>query len=406
MAMYAKRKALYVLWGLATLALAYTAWGVGQRYLGAGEADGLIGGSGRIEGAEVTVATKAFGRIERLLVKEGERVEKGQLLMVISSDQLQAQLESALAEALASEGQVKREEENLRFWGSKVKEARVALKLATREAAERIDQARAALEAAEADLAKAEADLERARKNLIRYETLYQEEGIPLQVVDHAKAAKQASEAQVEGAKKEVEQAKAALRLTEAGQLIVALRERELQSTLAMRDQAKEALATAQARVKAAKARVREVEATLGDTRIVSPASGTIIAKLVEEGEVVTPGSPLLTLVDLGDLSLKIYIPEPEIGKITLGSPARIRVDAFPDRFFEAVVSQIAQQAEFTPRFVETQEERAKLTFWVKLQARNPQGLLKPGMPAEGVILWEEGASWKETADRSSWWRD
>ncbi|MBI3989033.1 MAG: efflux RND transporter periplasmic adaptor subunit [candidate division NC10 bacterium] len=396
MAMPAKQKALYLLWGVAALALTYAAWGFGQRYLGAGGAEGLIGGSGRIEGTEVTVATKAFGRIERLFVKEGERVEKGQLLVVISSDQLQAQLESVLAEAAASERQVKREEENVRFWESKVEEARVGLKLATREAAGRIDQAKASLEAAEADLVRTEADLERTRKDLVRYEALYQEKGIPLQVVDHAKAAKRASEAQGEGAKKEVERAQATFRLAEAGQLIVSLRERELQSALAMCDQAKEALPMAQAGVKAAKARVREVEAALGDMRIVSPASGTIIAKLVEEGEVVTPGSPLLTLVDLDDLFLKIYIPEPEIGKITLGSPARIRVDAFPNRFFEAVVSEIAQQAEFTPRFVETKEERAKLTFWVKLRARNPQGLLKPGMPAEGVILWKEGASWKE----------
>lgn len=402
MAVNAKRKAIYVLWVVAALALAYAAWGFGRQLLVANEADGVIGGSGRIEGTEVTVATKVFGRIERLLVKEGDRVEKGQLLVVISSDQLQAQVESALAEVAAAEGQVKREEENLRFWGRKVEEAGVALKLATREAAERIDQAEAALEAAKADLMRAEAELERAKKDLVRYEALYQEKGIPLQVVDHAKVAKQASEAQVERARKEVERAKAALRLAEAQRLIVTLRERELESSLAMRDQAKEALAMARARVKAAKARVREVEATLDDTRIVSPASGTIIAKLVEEGEVVTPGIPLLTLVDLDDLYLKIYIPEPEIGKIKLGSPARIKVDAFPDRFFEAIVSQIAQQAEFTPRFVETRQERAKLTFWVKLRAKNPQGLLKPGMPAEGVILWKEGTSWEETLDRSS----
>lgn len=400
--MNVKRKAVYVLWVVAALALAYAAWGVGQRYLMAGKAEGLIGGSGRIEGTEITVATKLFGRVERLLVREGDRVEKGQLLVVVSSDQLQAQLDSALAEAAASEGEVKREEENLHFWGSKEEEAGVALMLTAREAAERIDQARASLEAAEADLVRAEADLEQARKDLVRYEELYRDRGIPLQVLDHAGAAKQASEAQVERAKKEVERAKAALRLAEAGRLLVALRERELQSSREMLSQAKEALATARARAKAAKARVREVEATLGDTRIVSPASGTVITKLVEEGEVVTPGTPLLTLVDLDDLYLKVYIPEPEIGKIKLGSPARIRVDSFPDRFFEAVVSEVAQQAEFTPRFVETKEERAKLTFWVKLRARNPQGLLKPGMPAEGTILWEEGASWKETAGRSS----
>lgn len=100
-------------------------------------------------------------------------------------------------------------------------------------------------------------------------------------------------------------------------------------------------------------------------------------------------------MVDLNKLYLKVYINEPDIGKIRLGQEARIYVDAFPDRAFPAHVSRVAQRAEFTPKYVETREERVKLVFAVELLAENPEGYLKPGMPGDGVIRVQEEVAWQ-----------
>ena len=107
------------------------------------------------------------------------------------------------------------------------------------------------------------------------------------------------------------------------------------------------------------------------------------------------PGTPLFSLVDLDRLYVKIYVPEPSIGKVALGQEAQVYVDAYPDRAFAARVSKVSQEAEFTPKNVETREERVKLVFAVEVAlAENPGGVLKPGMPADTVIRWQPDAPW------------
>jgi HlyD family secretion protein len=126
-----------------------------------------------------------------------------------------------------------------------------------------------------------------------------------------------------------------------------------------------------------------------------APTAGTVLVRTIELGEWVQPGTTLYTLVDLGQLYLKIYVPEPDIGKIVHGQAARVHVDAFPGRFFPARVSKIAAEAEFTPKNVETREERVKLVFAVELAlGENPGGVLKPGMPADAVVRLADGPDW------------
>jgi HlyD family secretion protein len=116
---------------------------------------------------------------------------------------------------------------------------------------------------------------------------------------------------------------------------------------------------------------------------------------MVDTGEVVAAGAPLFELVDLDHLYLKVYVPEVQIGKVRLGLPARLYVDAFPDRPFEATVRYIASKAEFTPKEVQTPDERVKLIYAVKLYlSENPEHRLTPGLPADAVIRWKEDVAW------------
>jgi len=153
----------------------------------------------------------------------------------------------------------------------------------------------------------------------------------------------------------------------------------------------------AQAHIRQARAAVAELQTTLDDMAVTAPIAGTVTTHLVEAGEVVAAGTPLLEMVDLDSLYLKAYVPEDQIGKVRLGLPARLYVDAFPEEPFEAEVSYIAAEAEFTPKEVQTVAERVKLVYAVKLRLlKNPGHRLTPGMPADAVIRWKEDAPWQK----------
>lgn len=377
--------------GLLLALVAMVAAGLGGWYWrarGSGSDEVTLGGSGRIEGDEVAVAAKVSGRVVRLDAREGTRVEEGAFLVELDSAQLRARRDQARAMSQAADNVIRREEEEVRLAEHKVEEAELAWRLAAEETRNRIAQAEAAVAAAGAKVVRARAELERAAADARRYDALLSEGGIPRQTADNARAAERVARADVEAAEKDLERAEAGRRLAQSGELAVALRGKELETARAQRERARQAVAVARAQQAAAQAQVREAEAELEETRIVAPASGTIITRMVEQGEVVPAGKPLLTLVNLDTVFLKMYVPEPMLGKIRLNAPAEIRIDTFPGRSFPARVAEISQQAEFTPKAVETAEERAKLVFWVKLVAERPDGLLKPGMPAEGKILW------------------
>lgn len=143
----------------------------------------------------------------------------------------------------------------------------------------------------------------------------------------------------------------------------------------------------------------REVEllrSQAGKAAIRAPAAGTILTKGIEAGELAAPGRTIAVLADLARIELKIYVPESEIGKIKLNDPARVRVDAFPQRTFDARVARVDQRAQFTPKDVHMPDERARLVFGVVLAVDNPEGYLKPGMPADAWVRWMPDASWPE----------
>jgi HlyD family secretion protein len=132
----------------------------------------------------------------------------------------------------------------------------------------------------------------------------------------------------------------------------------------------------------------------MAKTTIAAPLSAAVLERLAEPGEVVAAGQPVAVLANLSRVKLKVFIVERDLGKVRLGAPARMRVDAFPARDFPARVSHVDAQAQFTPRDVHMADERARTVYGVTLEAANPDGLLKPGMPADAWILWDAKSSW------------
>jgi HlyD family secretion protein len=222
---------------------------------------------------------------------------------------------------------------------------------------------------------------------------------VSTQALDNGRSSLRAAQAETDRLRQEKDRARVTLEIAKEARLQIDVQEKESAAARSMRAQAKEAMEGARMEMKMAEAAAKEAKVVLEDCRILSPISGTVMTKIAEEGEVLAAGRPILTLIDLSDIYLKLYIPQVEIGEIRLGNVGRIYVDAYPNRPFEAKVTNISQQAEFTPKNVETKQERVNLVFAVKLTADNPQGLLKPGMPADGVIKYRDQAPWPQRTD-------
>lgn len=146
--------------------------------------------------------------------------------------------------------------------------------------------------------------------------------------------------------------------------------------------------------IASAEARARQAQTQVGRTEVFAPQDGTVLIRAVEAGEVVQAGQPLGLLVDLGQLKLKVYLTAEQIGKIRLDQPAKIRVDAFTERSFDARVARVDQYAQFTPRDIHIPSERAQMVYGVELALANPDGVLKPGMPADAWIRWDDKQAW------------
>lgn len=153
----------------------------------------------------------------------------------------------------------------------------------------------------------------------------------------------------------------------------------------------------AEARIEAAHRDVALLQRAYEKAVIAAPAAGTILAKGIEMGELADPGRVVAVLVDLDDLELKVYVPETVIGKIKLNDDVRIRVNAFPDRYFAGRVKRVDQHAQFTPRNINMPEERVRTVFGLTLAVDNSERYLKPGMPADAWVRWDKNRPWPET---------
>lgn len=336
--------------GLILLAVpGYLAW---QRLTASDLPEGIASGNGRIEAVEIDVAARVSGRIAEIFANEGDFVTAGQIVARIDTEQLEAQRAEAQAQ---SERAV----------------------IAVDTARSLVVQRQAEKAAATAVVAQRESEHDAARRKLSRSEQLAERGNVSDQVLDDDRA-------RAQGASAAVSAAKAQLAASEAA----------ISSALSQ-------VVGAQASVTAAQATVRRFDADIDDSSLKAPRDGRVQYRVAQPGEVVAAGGRVLNLVDLGDVFMTFFLPTRQAGRVGLGAQARIVLDAAPRVVIPATVSFVADVAQFTPKTVETAQEREKLMFRIK--ARIPPALLrkyiqqvKTGLPGMAYVQLDPQAPWPD----------
>jgi HlyD family secretion protein len=377
---------------LAGLALSAWSWWGNRRNGG-----DVISASGRIEVTEVNVSSKLTGRIATLAVDEGTDVKQGQLIATLEGEELQAQLRQARASQQSAEAKLAQARITLRVEPITVQSQIHQAEAALRSAEERVQLLQAGpriqeIEEGRANLKQAEARVEIARLTRDRYRALLTDGAVSTQDFDRTDTDLQAATAalratkerlgmleegsrleDVRAARAERDRAAAALDAARASEATIRVREQEVR--------------VAEAAVREAQANVNRLETQVAELQVFAPLDATVLTKAMEAGEVVAAGKPVVLLGDLDHPWIKVYVPETSLGKIKLGTAARVFVDSFPQQPFQGMVSWISDQAEFTPKNVQTAEERVNLVYAVKVTIQNAQRKLKAGMPADAELL-------------------
>jgi HlyD family secretion protein len=292
-----------------------------------GDETGLIVASGHVEATEVLVSTKVAGTIESLSVDEGHTVTAGQELARIDTTDIRLALDAARADRAQANAELR-----LRLAGSRVEDVREA----------------------RAQVARAEADLDGTQKDLARMEGLLTAGSGTMKARDDARARRDAAQAGLDAA-----------------------RERLLRLEAGSRPEEKDA---ARARLAAADARIAQLEQQLKDALVASPVAGVVTEKLAEKGELAARGTGIVVVTDLPNAWLNAYVSAPELARLRLGQEAEVVTDDGQVR--KGQVSFVASRAEFTPKNVQTRDERVKLVYRIKVALQNADSLFKPGMPA------------------------
>src|SRR5215472_424599 len=353
--------------------------------------------SGNIELTEVNIAFKTAGRLIERSVDEGNNVKKGQVVARLDRDQLNAQRERDTASVASSEAQLV--------------QARTSVDLQRATLAADIETKRADLAGAEAKLSEmkngarpqekldahaavesAAAERDRAERDWERAQTLYKHDDISTAQYDQYrrnfesadaawKQAKEREDLVLAGPRAEqisaqvatVERSRGALKMAEANALELKRREEEV--------------ATRRAEIVRSKASVALIDTQLNDTVAASPVDGVVLVKAADVGEILAPGTTVVTVGDIDHPWLRGYINETDLGRVKLGSKAKVTTDSYPGKVYNGRVTFISSQAEFTPKQIQTQQERVKLVYRVKIEVENPGRELKSNMPADAEIL-------------------
>ena len=316
----------------------------------AGVPEGFAVSNGRIEATEVDIASKIAGRIDTILVKEGQFVREGEVLAKMDTRVLQEQRLEAIAQ---------------------IKEAQSAVAAAQALLEQRQSETRAA----QSLVNQRQAELDSVAKRHSR--SLAQRGAISAQQLDDDRAAAESARAALESAKAQVSASKAAI------------------------EAARTNIIQAQTRVEAAQATERRIAADIDDSELKAPRDGRVQYRVAEPGEVLAAGGRVLNMVDLSDVYMTFFLPTEQAGTLKLGGEARLILDAAPDLRIPATISFVASVAQFTPKTVETSDERLKLMFRVK--ARIPPELLqqhleyvKTGLPGVAWVRVNEELPWPD----------
>ncbi len=303
--------------------------------------------SGHVEATETRLAPEVGGRVLTLTVKEGDRVQPGQAVLTLDTRDVQLAIDRATAERAAAEAQLRLVQAPAR--------------------AEDLRQAQSQIDTARAEVATARTELDAAEQDLERFDTLLKNNSGSRKQRDDAETRRNVARDRVAQAESRVKSAEEVLAKLRAGARA-------------------EEVAAARARVDVVTAQIASLEKGITDATLQSPVAGIVTEKLVEVGEVIAPRAPALVVVDLDHAWADVFVPEPTVPQIRIGQAATVFTDA-GGAGIGGTISYISPKAEFTPRNVQTAEERSKLVYRVRSSVDNTEGILKQGMPVEAEIV-------------------
>jgi HlyD family secretion protein len=309
------------------------------------------GGSATVEGTETVVASKVAGRLIELTVDKGDRVKAGQVVGRLDCSDYDVALAAANARVLQARAQ-----EGV---------ATAALTQGHRN----VVVARSQIESVQAQQLVLDVDRDKAALDLNRAKQLEMARAVPMTAYDDASA-----RARGLGAQEHVLGANLHTAMTSSEAMQAAVHTAEAQ------------VAAAAAAIQAAEADVNRAQLSVAECNLVAPRQGIVTERLYEPGVVLPAGARVLTVVDLDTVKVDFFVPDAELGRVKLGAPAELHADAFPGRVFRGNVRRIASEAEFTPRDVQTREDRDRLVYAVEIEIPNEDGPLRAGMPGDVVL--------------------
>ncbi len=303
--------------------------------------------SGNIEATDVQLSFKIPGRLQSRQVGEGDRVEKGRLVAELDRSDEEVSVEQARSNVNYARSVLQELEK-----GSRTQE---------------VEAARAELKRARAGLETAQARLELARSDLERFSRLEEQGGISFRDLEEYRTGY-------------------AVALSAYGEADARVRAARQQLSLVEEGPRKEKIEQAASQLESAEKALKKAELYLSYTTLHAPMDAVVLSTASEAGEYLNPGTPVMTIADLEHPWLRAYVGETDLGRISLNQEVEVTTDTYPGRVYRGRISFISSEAEFTPRSVQTEEERVNLVYRIKIALQNPNQELKPGMPADAVI--------------------
>jgi HlyD family secretion protein len=357
--------------------------------------ESIVALSGRIEGDDAAIAPKTSGRILEIRFREGDSVKAGDVIAMLSDEQVRAREEQARAAVSVAEARSKAARDQIAVLEQQLQQNQLQTAQSKVDADGRVRQSEGELAAAEATLAQQEASYQIASFDQDAYSKLAQTGAASERQAKQAASTAGQQAAAVSAAKRRVESARGALTTAKANLENPNIREAQVSIVRKQIAQQQTEVASADANTEQARGQLREAQANRQDLMILAPFSGVVATRAAEPGEVVTAGTALVTLIDLSKVYLRGFVPEGQIGKVKLGQPAHVYLYSIPNQPVDASVSRIDPQATFTPENTYFRDERVKQVVGVKLQLKGSLGFAKPGMPADGEIL-TQGDLWPQ----------
>ena len=353
--------------------------------------------SGNIELAQVDIAFKTSGRLIERTVNEGDAVQKGMVIARLDREQLLHQRDTATAALATAQAQYAESESALK-WQRETMAADLQLRNADLSAAQsQLLQLKNGarpqeVQQSQAAVAAAQSQYDGAKKDWDRAQTLYKNDDISTSQFDQFRTRFESADANLKqvkeqanlvqagpraetiaGASAQVERARASLRVGQANEIETKRREQDIVAR--------------QGDIERAKSQIALIDSQLADTIAVSPINGVVLVKAADVGEILAPGTSVVTVGDIDHPWLRAYIREQDLGRVKLGDKVKVTTDSFRDKVYDGKVSFISSDAEFTPKQIQTSEERVKLVYRIKIDVDNSRHELKSNMPADAEIL-------------------